>query len=372
MHRSVLGTDVFVVGGGPSGLAAAIAARRSGFSVVLADPARPPIVKACGEGIMPDGLAALAALGIHLPGDKAAPFHGIRFRDDTHSVAARFRQGHGLGVRRTLLHQSLVDAATQVGVELHWGTRVLGLTRGGVLLRNREIRCRWVVGADGLNSRVRSWAGFDENLTHALRFGHRSHYPVRPWSDLVEVHWTRNGQLYITPVSEREICVALVTRDRNLRMKEAIAACSSLPVELREVLPSTREQGAITANRRLHSVVRGNCVLLGEASGCVDAVTGQGLSLAFRQALALEKALLAGDLGVYERDHRRLMRLPSRMAGLMLLMDRRHNLRKRALHAFSSQPELFGRLLAIHTGPASPLDFGLRGATSLGWHMLTA
>ena len=189
---------------------------------------------------------------------------------------------------------------------------------------------------------------------------------------MVEVHWTRNGQLYITPVSEREICVALVTRDRNLRLKEAMAACSSLPLELREVLPSTREQGAITANRRLHSVVRGNCVLLGEASGCVDAVTGQGLSLAFRQALALEKALLAGDLKVYERDHRRLMRLPAAMASLMLLMDRRHNLRKRTLRAFSSQPQLFGRLLAVHAGPASPLDFGLRGATSLGWRILTA
>lgn len=321
---------------------------------------------------MPDGLAALAELGVRLPQDKTEPFHGIRFLDDERSVAARFAQGHGLGVRRTVLHQVLVDAAVQAGVEFEWGARVAGLTRGGVLLRNREIRCRWVVGADGLNSRVRTWAGLDRNLSSTLRFGHRSHYAVRPWSDMVEVHWTGNGQLYVTPVSGREICVALVTRDRNLPVTEAMAGCSSLPRELREALPSTREQGAITANRRLHSVVSGNCALLGEASGCVDAVTGQGLSLAFRQALALEKALRAGDLRVYERAHRRLMRLPTTMAGLLLLMDRRHNLRKRTLRAFSSQPELFGRLLAVHTGPASPLEFGLRGATSLGWHMLTA
>ena len=51
-------TDVFVIGGGPAGLAAAIAARRRGLDVTVADCSVPPIDKACGEGIMPDGLAA--------------------------------------------------------------------------------------------------------------------------------------------------------------------------------------------------------------------------------------------------------------------------------------------------------------------------
>ena len=372
MRNSILETDVVIVGGGPSGLVAAIAARRSGFSVVVADASRPPIDKACGEGIMPDGLAVLTELGVHLPKEKMAKFHGIRFVDSVHSVAANFARGYGLGIRRTVLHQALVDRAIQAGVETKWGTRVIGLARGGVLLQDLEIRCRWLVGADGLNSRVRSWSGLDENLSNTLRFGYRRHYLVKPWTDLVEVHWTTNGQLYVTPVSEHEVCVALVTRDRNLRMKEAMAACASLPVELSHAVPATREQGAITANRRLHSVVRGSCALIGEASGCVDAVTGEGLSLAFRQALALEKALLADDLRIYEREHRRLMRLPTTMASVMLLMDRRHGLRRRTLRAFSSRPELFRRLLAIHTGAASPLAFGLRGATSFGWRMLTA
>jgi len=57
-------TEVFVVGGGPAGLAAAIAARQRGFEVVVADSAQPPIDKACGEGLMPDGVAALARLGV--------------------------------------------------------------------------------------------------------------------------------------------------------------------------------------------------------------------------------------------------------------------------------------------------------------------
>ena len=60
-------TDVFVIGGGPAGLAAAIAARQRGFRVIVADGMRPPIDKACGEGLMPDGLAALERLGIRVP-----------------------------------------------------------------------------------------------------------------------------------------------------------------------------------------------------------------------------------------------------------------------------------------------------------------
>ena len=67
-------TDVFVVGGGPAGLAAAIAARQRGFEVVVADSAQPPIDKACGEGLMPDGVAALARLGVAATSATASPF----------------------------------------------------------------------------------------------------------------------------------------------------------------------------------------------------------------------------------------------------------------------------------------------------------
>src|SRR5207253_2995692 len=71
-------TDVFVIGGGPAGLAAAIAARKRGFEVVVADGAQPPIDKACGEGVMPDGVAALARLGVAATINHGFPFHGIR------------------------------------------------------------------------------------------------------------------------------------------------------------------------------------------------------------------------------------------------------------------------------------------------------
>src|SRR5690242_20182297 len=111
-------TDVLVAGGGPAGLAAAIAARRKGFRVVVADASHPPIDKSCGEGLMPDALDALEKLGVHLPTDAGRPFRGIRFVDSGRSAEASFLSRSAIAVRRMTLHSILIDHAVQAGVAL--------------------------------------------------------------------------------------------------------------------------------------------------------------------------------------------------------------------------------------------------------------
>lgn len=373
MYHMLCETDVFVVGGGPAGLAAAIAARRAGLCVTLVDMATPPIDKACGEGIMPDGLAALSALGVSIPVESAAVFQGIRFCDRHSSVESRFEQGCGYGVRRTLLHEILVQKAAEVGVRMHWGARVNGLTPTGIAINGENIRSRWVVGADGQNSRIRRWAGLDPGEGHIRhRFGFRQHYRIKPWSEFVEVHWTKLGQFYVTPVGAEDVCVAFLTRWPHTRLHDALKQAPELESRLSGAEPLTREQGALSAMHSLGSVYKGMRVLVGEASGSVDAITGDGLSIAFQQAAALAAALRKDDLSSYASAHRRIRRLPSKMARLMLLMDQNSWIRRRALRALASDPSLFSRMLAIHTGAASPLTFGVHGTLSLGWHLLTA
>src|ERR1700760_613244 len=151
---STYDTEVLVAGGGPAGLAAAIASRQQGLAVTLVDCAVPPIDKACGEGIMPDGLAALSKLGVELPAACTYPFRGIRFINHHHATEASFIQGIGYGIRRTRLHEILVEKALKLSVDLRWGQRITALTSRGVLVNGREITCKWLIGADGQNSRV--------------------------------------------------------------------------------------------------------------------------------------------------------------------------------------------------------------------------
>jgi menaquinone-9 beta-reductase len=364
-------TDVFVIGGGPAGLAAAIAARQQGFRVMVADGAQPPIDKACGEGLMPDGLAALQRLGIQLPLDEAYPFYGIRFLSSTLSADAPFpAKGCGLAVRRTALHRVMIERAEQVGADLLWRTAVTGISAEGVCVGKTLVRARWIVGADGGNSRVRRWAGLEIGSRPRPRFAFRQHYRVKPWTDHMEVHWGDRCQGYATAVGPELVCVALASHDSSLRMEEGLRALPGLGARLRGADAVSMERGAVTGNRRLKDVWRGNVALVGDASGMVDAITGEGLGMAFSQAVALAESLRTEDLARYQREHRSLAMRPLLMARLMLTLDGRPQLQRRTLQAFQKRPHIFRRLLELHVGALSPLHVAWDGLT-LGWGLLT-
>jgi 2-polyprenyl-6-methoxyphenol hydroxylase-like FAD-dependent oxidoreductase len=213
-------TDVFVIGGGPAGLAAAIAARQQGFHVAVADGAKPPIDKACGEALMPDAVTALERLGVAVPMAEAQPLRGVRFLGSGLSAEAEFPSGNrGLSVRRTALHRSMTERAAALGVDLLWNTTVTGISRENVQLGERTIRTRWIVGADGVNSRVRRWASLNAHSRTGLRYAFRRHYRTAPWTDRMEIYWGKRSQAYATAVSHDEVCVAVASRDSELRLQ---------------------------------------------------------------------------------------------------------------------------------------------------------
>ncbi len=336
----MINTDIAVIGGGPAGLAAAIAARRKGFHVAVYDPIIPPADKACGEGLMPDGLAALAGLGVRISGADSFPFRGIRFVDRGVRVAADFPAGPGRGVRRTTLHRLLAEYAGSLGVELHWGTRVDPDT----------LKCGWIIGADGGNSRVRKWARLDGGMREQWRFGFRRHYRVAPWGEHMELYWGRGYQLYITPVTQDSVCVAVISRDSRLRVEEALRDFPELCCRLKASAIISGDRGSISASRQLETVYRGRVALVGDASGSVDAITGEGLCLAFRQAVAVVEAMVAGDLAGYGRKHRELARRPEWMGKLLVTLGDHAGVRRATMRALSAQPWIFGKLLAVHVG----------------------
>jgi menaquinone-9 beta-reductase len=309
-----LQTDILVIGGGPAGLAAGIAARAKGFNVTVVDALRPPIDKACGEGIMPAGVEALLRLGVRLSGGDAFPLRGIRFLDRERSVETNFQSGCGMALRRTRLHQLLAYRAAEMGVRLQWGTRVAN----GSKLSSWS----WIVGADGQSSSVRRAAGLETSSPQTIRFGFRRHYRTPPWTEYVEIYWGSNFQIYVTPVSPDEIGIALLSRDSRLRLNSAMEEFPELRSRLDRAEASSRDRGAVTVSRRLRRVFRGRTVLIGDASGSVDAIAGEGLSLSFRQALALSESMCSGDLASYQAEHSRLARRSALVANLLLSLDR--------------------------------------------------
>lgn len=343
-------TDVFVIGGGPAGLAAALAARQVGLNVILADRAQAPIDKACGEGLMPDALEALRLIGVNLGSENGVCFRGIRFLDDKLEAEATFsNHSFGLGVRRTELHRILVERAKDVGVVALWGKKIERLDPTGVIVDGRTVRCRWIVGADGFHSSVRRWAGLTPDWIGTRRIGLRHHFRVGPWTDFVEVYWRKDCQAYVTPVGVDEVCVATIGKE-DIRASDLVGMFPVLASHLggAELIGSTR--GAISMSAKLASVVAGRVALVGDASGSVDAVTGEGLALAFRQANSLATALAAGDLRRYDASHRRMGRMPRLMARTLLLFDGNDRLRRMAFRKLAAHPRIFSRLLDVHVG----------------------
>jgi flavin-dependent dehydrogenase len=368
--------DVFVVGGGPAGLATAIAARRHGLSVVLADGAVPPIDKPCGEGLMPDGVEALHQLGVTIPEGEAYPFRGIRFVSDGTKAEAAFPRGTAYGIRRTHLHRVMLDHAAASGVHMLWQAAVTGLHPEGALVAGELVRARWVVGADGTSSRVRGWAKLDQHAWDTpqkrnLRFAFRRHYRVAPWTGFMELHWGRDCQVYVTPVSREEVCLALVSSSPKLRLEDALGEFPELCARLEDAEHASSERGAITVTRRLRRVYRDRSVLVGDASGGVDAITGEGLCLAFRQAALLGDCLASGDLPRYQKGHRTLIRRPVLMAHMMLFMAKHSHLRQRTMQVFQSSPRSFAGMLAMHVGEGSTRDH-ISNGIALGWELLKA
>ena len=212
MLRSEQATDVFIVGGGPAGLAAAIAARKKGLQVMVADGAAAPVEKPCGEGMLPEAVNALADLGVTFGEDEGFRFGGISFIQDGSRVSADFPYGCGLGLRRPVLHQRLLRTAEECGAQLLWKTPVCGIEGESVRLPDSIIHAKWIIGADGNASRVRRWSGLEPATSGALRFATRRHYQLKPWSKCMEIYWGRGTQGYVTPITGSEICVVTMAK----------------------------------------------------------------------------------------------------------------------------------------------------------------
>ena len=367
---SALDCDVLVAGGGPAGLAVAIAARLNGLSAIVIERQPSPPDKACGECLMPPAVSALNRLGVLDLIDPArrASIDGIRFKQEgAASAEARLPSPGGLGVRRTELTAAMMHRARGLGAEIHQRTTVRGyrVQQDQVLAETDvgPVRARFLAAADGLHSRLRSMAGLQVTSRGPRRFGIRQHFQIQPWSRFVEVHFTEGVEAYVTPVGPTRVGITFLLDDARVARHGAsidnlLERFPSVSACLAGAVADSRPRGAGPMSCSARSRIADRFALVGDAAGYIDAITGEGLSLALVSALTLGRILPAAlELGgsretllAYQRESAHQFRRYAFVTKTMLAFARRPAFHGPVIAMLARHPQMFSAILHFGVG----------------------
>jgi flavin-dependent dehydrogenase len=333
--------DLLVAGGGPAGLATAIYAARAGLEVIVVERRPLPVDKACGEGLMPHAVQHLHRMGAD-PAGKA--FGGITYIDGDRRVTGRFRSGAGLGVQRTTLHSTLVDAAKAAGAQIVRDD-IGDIRQDGSSVHSGGYRARYLAAADGLHSPIRSALGLSEPASSPRRWGIRRHFQIAPWSDNVEVYWSRDAEAYVTPVDNDCVGVAILTSRRG-GFSEHLAGFPALQERVRGQTHGP-DRAAGPLRQKARSRTAGRVLLVGDAAGYVDALTGEGLGISFSAAELLVNCVAANRTRDYDLQWRRMSRRYRMLTAAVLRGSSYAPLRSLLVPAAAQFPGMFSALVNL-------------------------
>jgi flavin-dependent dehydrogenase len=327
-------------------MATALYAARAGLEVVVREPRPGPVDKACGEGLMPGAVADLADLGVDPVGHRLA---GIRYLGGGRTADAPFRHGEGRGVRRTTLHRAMSDAVAEAGIKTV--QRAVGEVEhqsDHVLVDGEP--AAYLVAADGLHSPVRRMLGLDRPVDGPRRYGLRAHVEMEPWTAYVEVHWSASSEAYVTPVGEDLVGIAVLT-ERQAPFDVLLAEHPEVRARI-ERRPLSRTRGAGPLRQRSTRRVAGRVLLVGDAAGYVDALTGEGIALGLAQARAAVAAITADRPEQYESAYKGLGRRHELLTQALLRSSRVPAVRRRIVPLAARLPRVFGGVVDQLARPA--------------------
>lgn len=334
--------DLLIAGSGPVGLVTAIHAAEAGLEVVVIDPRTGVVDKACGEGLMPQAIEHLKQIKVDPPG---RDLMGIKYISGSKTATANFLERPGRGVRRTTLSDHLRQRAAELNIVLIEG-RVTDIEQNNGWIEAAGIKSRYLVGADGLHSTVRTSLNLDlqpkKKVSH--RYGIRQHFVIEPWSDYVEVYWLPHVELYVTPVDDKTVGIAILGSD-NLNFWEIVGLLPDLERRLRASEPASKLRGAGPLRQNVKARTSGRAMLVGDAAGYVDALTGEGMRVGFEEGFAAVQSIIENFPSTYEANWNRITRSYRILAGGLLWASSNRVIRPLITPTAAALPPVFRRIV---------------------------
>jgi flavin-dependent dehydrogenase len=202
-----------------------------------------------------------------------------------------------------------------------------------------ELRARYLVAADGLHSPIRRSLGLEMSTGGSRRGGIRRHMQIAPWTDHVEVHWGPGTEAYVTPVADDCVGIAILTSQRG-GFDSHLSKFPALEERVRGHAHGP-DMAAGPLRQKVRSRVAGRVLLVGDAAGYVDALTGEGLGIAFGGAELAVECVGADRPGDYDRKWRRMSRRYRLLTAAVLQASEYGPLRSRIVPAAAALPKVF-------------------------------
>lgn len=291
--------DVVVVGAGPAGSAAALAARRAGASVLLLDRSDFPRDKACGDGIAAHALDVLDELGVTDAVAGYAPLPALRLVGPGGGTVARALPRPAYTVPRKVFDARLVAAAVAAGARLRRHAVRHVEVRDDRVVLDGGLAARAVVGADGAGSVLRRALGHRPNPDRHLALAIRGYAPAPtgPPEQLIVTSAPRwPAYAWSFPIGDGRANVGYgeVLRGEPLSRAHLVDRLGTL-------LPGT-DPATVTDLRAHHLPLsthrpapgQGRLVLAGDALSLINPFTGEGIFYALLSG-ALAGAAAAGS-----------------------------------------------------------------------------
>jgi flavin-dependent dehydrogenase len=236
------------------------------------------------------------------------------------------------------LHAGLLEAATAAGVRIEHGDAGL-VSQDAMSVHCSGFRTRYLAAADGLHSPIRAALGLARPSGGPRRWGIRRHIFMTPWSDCVEVYWSDDAEAYVTPLADDCVGVAILT-SRKGGFDDHLCGFPTLQERLQgQAHGADRAAGPL--RQRVGSRTAGRVLLVGDAAGYVDALTGEGLGIAFGAAELLVKCVAADRPQDYDRRWRRMSRRYRVLTAAVLRASGSPLLRPRIVPAAAQFPGVF-------------------------------